>query len=416
MTTELTPTSAPQTTTLTPPAAEAFTLAPPAPVQELAPESAAGKVPLKPEEVAALDGQVQAFISQVTSHDSHDAVFKEAVERIHNMGNKEITAAANMSNRMLDRPVQSLNNGLISSDAGIGKSLVDLRHQVEDLDPSRQGDIFSVRKILGLIPFGNRITNYFDRYKSAQSHLNAIVDSLKRGKDELVMDNAAIEQEKTQLWDLMGRIEKYVLIGKKLDEQLTLKLVEFDTTDPDKARIVREEMLFYIRQKCTDLLVQQSVNVQGYLAFDIIRKSNLELIKGVDRATTTTISALRVAIIVAQALNNQKLVLDQITALNTTTGNIIESTSKMLRDQSAEIYEQAATSTIKIEQLQKSFENIYQALDTIDSFKLKALDSMKTTVDTLTTTIEKSKTYVERVRQQEAASVLKDVRSDEVTL
>ena len=45
-------------------------------------------------------------------------------------------------------------------------------------------------------------------------------------------------------------------------------------------------------------------------------KNNLELIKGVDRATTTTISALRTAVILAQALENQKLVLDQITALN----------------------------------------------------------------------------------------------------
>src|SRR2546428_13963908 len=64
---------------------------------------------------------------------------------------------------------------------------------------------------------------------------------------------------------------------------------------------------------------QLAVNAQGYLALELVRKNNLELIKGVDRATTTTISALRTAVIVAQALTNQELVLNQITALNTTT-------------------------------------------------------------------------------------------------
>ena len=55
-----------------------------------------------------------------------------------------------------------------------------------------------------------------------------------------------------------------------------------EATDPEKARIIKEEMLFYVRQKNTDFLTQLAVNVQGYLALDTIRKNNLELIKGVD--------------------------------------------------------------------------------------------------------------------------------------
>ena len=111
-------------------------------------------------------------------------------------------------------------------------------------------------------------------------------------------------------------------------------------------------MLFYVRQKHQDLLTQMAVSIQGYLAIDLVRKNNIELIKGVDRATTTTIAALRTAVIVAQALANQKLVLDQITALNTTTSNLIESTSKLLATQSVDINKQAASATIGIDSLQ----------------------------------------------------------------
>lgn len=398
--------------TTTPPAPEAlqppqtFTLEPPAAVTPVPVESASGRVRLKPEDVAELDAQVERFIDDITAHDSQHPRFKEAVARIHSMGSKDIEASASVSNRMLERPVGSLRNGLFDQGSQIGQSLIDLRHQVEDLDPSKQGELFSARKLLGLIPLGNRLVAYFERYQSSQTHLNAIIESLKRGKDELLRDNVAIEQEKANLWTLMERLEKYVHIGKALDGRLDAKARALDAADPEKARVVREEMLFYTRQKVTDLLTQLAVNIQGYLALDMIRKNNLELMKGVDRAATTTVSALRTAVIVAQALSNQKLVLDQISALNATTGNLIAGTSEMLRDQSGKIHEQAASGTIEIARLQQAFANIYQTMDAIADFKLKALDAMQTTVDTLSDEVDRSRGYLDRVRRQESSAAL----------
>jgi uncharacterized protein YaaN involved in tellurite resistance len=136
--------------------------------------------------------------------------------------------------------------------------------------------------------------------------------------------------------------------------------------------------------------------VQGYLALDQVKKNNVELVKGVDRASTTTVSALRTAVTVAQALTSQKLVLEQITSLNTTTANIIDSTGKLLKDNTARIHEQATQATIPLEVLQRAFQNIYDTMDSIDTFKLKALDNMKATVTTLSTEIEKSKGYIAR--------------------
>ena len=214
-------------------------------------------------------------------------------------------------------------------------------------------------------------------------------------------DNAAVEQEKVNMWTLMERLEKYIYLGKQLDAELDARARTLDASDPDKARVVREELLFYARQKITDLLTQMSVNVQGYLALDLVRKNNLELIKGVDRATTTTVAALRTAVIVAQALGNQKLVLDQITALNSTTGNLIASTSELLRDQSVAVHQQAASSTIEIAKLQQAFQNVYQTMDAMADYKVKALDAMQRTVETLSQEVGKSRAYLDRARRQE---------------
>jgi uncharacterized protein YaaN involved in tellurite resistance len=137
----------------------------------------------------------------------------------------------------------------------------------------------------------------------------------------------------------------------------------------------------------------------------MVRKNNLELIKGVDRATTTTISALRTAVMVAQALTNQKLVLDQINALNTTTSNMIADTAKMLKQQAADINYQATNSTVELDKLKSAFSDIYQTMDMMADYKLKALANMQTTVNVLTAEIDKSKSYLDKSRQQESVSV-----------
>src|SRR5512141_582790 len=166
--------------------------------------------------------------------------------------------------------------------------------------------------------------------------------------------------------------------------------------EPAKAKAVRENALFSIRQRATDLLTQMAVTVQGYLALDLVKKNNVELVKGVDRASTTTVSALRTAVTVAQAMTNQKLVLEQIGALNTTTAGMIDATGEMLRTQTGAIHEQAASSMIPLETLQRAFQNIYDTMDQIDQFKLTALANMKQTVDTLGNEVEKSKGYIAR--------------------
>src|ERR1700743_190254 len=387
-------------------------LTPPQPVAAVAAESASGRVKLRPEDTAELDSQVRAFVDAVSSLDEQDPKFKECLDRVHTRGNKDVELSSNVSNRMLERPVRGMKSGLFDSGSDISKSLIDLRNTVEKLDPSRQGDLFAPRKLLGLIPFGNRLVQYFDQYQSSQTHINAIVESLRHGKDELMRDNAAIEQEKVNLWTLMERLEKYIYLGKRLDAGLDAKAKSLEATDPEKARVVREELLFYTRQKVTDLLTHMAVNIQGYLALDLLRKNNFELIKGVDRATATTVAALRTAVMVAQALINQKLVLDQIAALNTTTGNIIETTSEMLKKQTGEIHQQAASSTIEVDKLRKAFANVYQTMDAIADFKSRSLDSMQKTVDALSCEVTKARTYLDKVRQQQSTAALTEGATD----
>ncbi|WP_285711325.1 toxic anion resistance protein [Erythrobacter oryzae] len=384
-----------ETTTAT---ATPFTLTPPDPVPQVAPEQAVGLVPVTTEQKSKLDTKVDAFVDELVQVDANSPAFGEKVDQITRMGQEQIRAAAAMSNRFLDRPVRAMDG-----DGTVGKDLAELRRTVEDLDPGRQGKLSGPRKILGIIPFGNKIKNYFDSYTSAQGHIASILQRLESGKKELHLDNAAIDTERQKLWAAMGELEQMIHIAKTLDARLEAKALELDSSDPAKAKALRESALFYVRQRTQDLLTQMAVSVQGYLALDLVKKNNVELVKGVDRASTTTVGALRTAVTVAQAMTNQRLVLGQITALNKTTSDIIDSTSALLREQTAQIHEQAASSTIPLETLQRAFQNIYDTMDEVDNFKVRALESMKQTVTVLTSEVEKSKGYIARAEGQAQA-------------
>ncbi|MCW2391577.1 uncharacterized protein YaaN involved in tellurite resistance [Sphingobium sp. B1D7B] len=373
-------------------------LTPPEVVPNVTAERAAGLVPLEDEKKSKLDEKVDAFVEELAALDANSPEFGAKVDQITNMGRKEIAEAAGHSNRFLDRPVRAMD-----ADSNVGTDLAELRRVIEDLDPGKRGNLLAPRKLFGIIPFGNKMRNYFDSYKSSQTHINSILGSLASGKDTLIKDNAAIDVERQNMWATMGRLEQMIHIAKAMDARLEQKAFELETTDPAKSKAIKESALFYVRQRTQDLLTQMAVTVQGYLALDLVKKNNVELVKGVDRASTTTVSALRTAVTVAQALAGQKLVLDQITALNTTTANLIDSTGELLKTQSAQIHEQAASSTIPLETLQRAFQNIYDTMDNIDTFKLKALENMKTTVNTLSTEVEKSKGYIARAEGQARA-------------
>jgi uncharacterized protein YaaN involved in tellurite resistance len=381
-------------------------LEPPEAVEPISAERAEAMLPVsvKPEAetLAAIDDRVAIFVDALTNADVHSEVFETRLAAIHSLGNKEIREAADVSNRLLDRPIRALGD-----DSEVSQALLSLRSTVEDLDPSEEAG--QQRKLLGIIPLGDRATQYFRKYKSAQDQIDAILTSLYHGQDELRYDIAAIEQEKANLWEIMGRLQEVIHAVRQLDRGLEIRLAEIEGQDPEKARVVREEVLFYVRQKEQDLLTQLAVSVQGYMALDVIRRNNLELIKGVERATTTTISALRTAIIVAQALTNQKLVLDQITALNTTTSNLVSGTSAMLKSQSAEIHEQAAASTVSLEHLQTAFTNVFETLDMISDYKVAALDSMAQTISLLSGEVGKATEYLDRVRSDRAIEAAGDL-------
>jgi uncharacterized protein YaaN involved in tellurite resistance len=255
--------------------------------------------------------------------------------------------------------------------------------KVEELDPSKFdfGKPGWFSRMLGNIPFvGSTLKRYFSRYEKSQTIINAIINSLKNGKERLTRDNMMLVEDQKSMRMMTQRLEKSIKLGQLIDAKLQYKLEREIQLDDPRHKFVNDELLFPLRQRIMDLQQQLAVNQQGVLAIEIIRRNNRELIRGVDRAVNVTVNALQVAVTVALALNNQRIVLDKINAVNVTTSNLIAATARQLREQGTEIQKQASESMLKIESLKSAFVDINAAMDEISQYRQDALPKMAQTI------------------------------------
>ncbi|MCL7429909.1 toxic anion resistance protein [Streptomyces sp. YS415] len=378
---------------------ETFTLTPPEAVAPVPREKAGGLVPVDEGVRAGIAQKAADYVQTLASLDARSPEFAGKVGEITALGAGEMRSAAAQSNRMLERTVRGLPDKGGDAQSQVAGSLVELRRVVEDLDP-RDLPASRGRKLLSRLPGGNRLRDHVAKYASAQGTLNKIVGSLRGGQDELRRDNAALQTERVRLWETMGKLQEYVVLTEALDTAVEEHIAS--VADPGAADSLRADVLFPVRQKHQDLLTQLAVCAQGYLAMDVVRRNNDELIKGVDRAATTTVSALRISVMLASALDNQKKVVEQVNALRGTTEDLVRGNAEMLATQSGEIQRIAADPAVGAETLRSAFQQIYRTLDAIDTYKVQAIEAMATTVDNLTSELQHASAYLERSRNRGA--------------
>lgn len=284
---------------------------------------------------------------------------------------------SSQKNALLEVSIKNLSKmGDEGGEVAIG--LTELQRAMKDLDPSMID--FTKKGFFGRV--ANPIRTYFDKYQKADNVINDIMGSLEKGKITLKNDNTTLEIEELSMRDLTKKLAKEIEMGIMMDEEISdaLNKAKVNNDDPDRISFVSEEILFPLRQRIMDMQQMIVVNQQGIIAIEVIRRNNKELIRGVDRAKNVTISALRTATIVASALYNQKIVLKKIDLLNKTTNDLISGTSKMLKEQGAEIQRQSIESNISVDTLKSAFSDTLEALNAISSYKQEALPRLKETI------------------------------------
>lgn len=334
---------------------------------------------MSPEEVEVMEIEKSAnnYVDNIMKFEVNNSQQKLEIGKAIETFGLNLMKQSESKNKMLDFQIKNLYSR--SEEGGsVANTLLTLQNEVKGIDPNSVD--FTKKGIFSKI--FNPIKSYFDKYKKASDIIENLVDELQKGGDMLKRDNITLAQEMESMRILSKDIAKSISMGEMIDQKLTLEIenARNNNQDLEKIKFFEEELMFPLKQRIIDLQTILAVNQQGFVAMDIIRKNNKELIRGVDRAKIVTINALKIAVIVAKALADQEIVLKRIQSLNATTNNLIASTAEKLKTQGVDIQKQASESMINAETLKKAFADCMEAIENISKYRQEALPLMSQTI------------------------------------
>jgi uncharacterized protein YaaN involved in tellurite resistance len=344
-----------------------------------------------------LEKSADEVVSKLLSVDATDERERSrAHSSIENLA-IEVQKKAVLKSEKLKDPIRKMT---IRSEEGsdVANALVDLRVQVESLDPARfDFDPGWLTRIMGYLPgIGTPMKRYFSRYESAQTVINAIVTSLEQGREQLKRDNITLLNDQNDMRDATEKLTRAIQLAQLIDRKLEGALQNDVSVDDPKYNFIQDELMFPLRQRIMDLQQQLAVNQQGILSMEIIIRNNKELVRGVNRALNVTISALRVAVTVALALADQKIVLEKVQALSSTTSGLIANTAQRLKTQGVEIHKAASSTKLDMTALESAFADIRTAMQDVSDFRRKALPEMKRNIETMDRLTAEAEDFIEK--------------------
>ncbi len=335
-----------------------------------APEAAFAMVPLKEETREAAQTQAEQFIADLLHMDVTSGDFRSRLDSAFRLGRKEIADSALLTGKFMEK------NFVSDADNPAFRVMNEMRGLFETLDPGKEGDLFSTHKILGVIPYGNRLQAYLQRFDSASGSLRKLIDNIYGVEDELARDDQELFATMNKLLDAMGKLKAVDLFIDRLDQTLTETVAKLRNTDPVRAKAIEQEVLFYARQASMDVKTQMLVCINGYKMLEGLRKTGRELQNGCDRMATIGMSSLSIAVTLARAQGYQMKVMEALKQGSAAIEGLIASTSKMFGDHVDRVVEFQSNPLVGVQALKSSFDIVFAGLDKMDEFRSKNIESM----------------------------------------
>lgn len=385
----------------------AFQLTPPEVMAPVHQDQAVELVTVKPERLSEIEQQVESFLGVLMSADLHSQDFKDKLDQTFALGRQEVSvSAALLQGRLLEK------NFVSAKETPAFQAISELRGELDKLNPGNQGNLLEPKRLLGLIPWGNKLQSYFRRYQTAATQIKVIMGQLYAARDEVQKDLLALESQRGKIWDGMQKMAEAIRFAEILDTRLAQQVEGLRVTDPLRAKALEQEVQFYARQNLQDMLTQQAVSINGYLALDVIKKTGRELINGCTRVATTGMSALAVAQTVARATGNQVEVMDMLQGVSGTIGRLIQQTGEQLNAHVSGTTRFAENPLLGIEEIKQMFAQTYQAMDAIDDFRSQAITVMGRNNEILQSELARSREYLDRVRRERAGQAIGDTAAN----
>lgn len=350
----------------------AFVLTPPEAIELVTAAATTGVVALPEALKTKMQAQVDSFVATLLREDVQSDAFRQKLDQSFATGRAEIAAATTMSNDFTKK------NFVGELDSPAYKAISEMRTLFDELNPARQGDLFSPTKILGItVPFGNKLTGYLRRYEGAGKQIDSLYQHIEDAKVDVEKSISALGTVRTKLYDNITKLEAVGFFVTELDNRVSAEIDTLKLSDTGRARALEQEVLYYLRQNLGDVQAAQALTVNAYNFAGELRKTGREVVNGCDRVSTLGMAALSVAVMLARATGVQLKTMEMLTASKKSIEDLILASGEGLQNHVKATTDFASNPLFGVQTLQQMFAMTDSAMDMMANFRTTALVTMK---------------------------------------
>jgi len=306
------------------------------------------EIMLKDSDAERVKQEAQSTIQRISTTDSLQ--LDSLMDEIGRMGQKTMEkAGANLT--LLERPLNDLLSGKRSE---IASNILKLRTEVDDLNRSK--DLSLMQRILRKTP----MKNYVMKYQSVRTNIQAIISSLRNGKDTLEENIVHMRNLKQMCLQEMYNVQQRIELGNQLKA-----LFEQEIAKPEnagrKAQLERGLRKVVTRiQAFTEMIMLYQQAIAGS---DIINDNNDKLIDAVDATIDKTQHLVTVSAMIATALDDQVKVIDAVNTTNEMLGKQFAENARMLNETTQKTTQAMTKSAMSMEQINQAMNDLTSALN-----------------------------------------------------
>lgn len=305
-------------------------------------------VELKKDDADKIEQEAKQVIQKVANTDNLQ--LDELMDQIGRMGQRTMEKAG-QSLEMLQRPVNDMVSGKRSE---VGGNILRLRTEIDSLSKSKQLGFFD--KIMRKTP----LKNYIYKYQSVKTNVDAIVISLRNGKDTLEENMAYMRNLKRTSIEEVYNLQMRIAMGNRLKA-----LFEEEIAKPENAgrKTTLERGLRKVVTRIQSFTEMIMLYQQAIAGTDIINDNNDKLIDSVDATIDKTQHLITVSAMIAMALQDQMETIEAVNTANQTLQNMFEENSRMLKETTQKTNELLGKPAMQLEAVERAMGDLFTAMD-----------------------------------------------------
>lgn len=229
------------------------------------------------------------------------------------------------------------------------------------------------------------IEKILNKYDTMGKEIDKIYVQLKGYETEIEQANTKLDNMYEANIGYYQQLCKYILAGEQGVKELDAYIADYQqkiAANPDDHTLSMDlsnlqQMREMLDQRVMDLKIAENVALQTVPMLKTMEYSNLNLVRKINSAFIITMPVFKQSLAQAIMLKRQRIQAESMKALDEKTNEMLIKNAQNTVDQSKMIAQMSASSSIKVETLQQTWQTIVNGIDEVQAIQDEAKNKRK---------------------------------------